>query len=318
MKTMKMQFAGVCAALFSLLAQHASATTTEIIDAGPEDVRDSPQYCATCVKVDSICYNRSHLFELTANFRNHVVIKKMGILRSNNVLYYSFEPKLEDPEYFKVAYVSLDSPELFNGTINYGNTNVTFNFSVFDFNQNENKIYLAGSDGIWALEDANTDRPVLKFFAAKSHRITDLVSKDYVYFTEEESQGIIKDKNGHFFRKLENKTIESFVLDKDVEYTVVYLHSSGLYAFNSKTNEDVRLSRNPFFRGLTVDLEGIVYAWYIDGIYKVIIDSVLVHSSVRRVSDVVVGTMTFDNSNNIIYSNERSLYKLTKADTAKC
>ncbi|XP_063537666.1 uncharacterized protein LOC134747038 [Cydia strobilella] len=318
MKTMKMQFAGVCAALFSLLAQHTTAITTEIIDVAPEEVQNSPEYCATCVKVDSICYNRSYLFELTANFRKHVVIKKMGILRSDNVLYYSFEPKLEDPEYFKVAYVSLDSPAFFNGTINDGNTSVTFNFSVFDFNQNENKIYLGGSDGIWALEEANTDRPVLKFFAAKGHKITDLVSKDYVYFTETDSQGIIKDKNGRFFRKLENKTIERFVLDKDVEYTVVYLHSTGLYAFNSKTNEDVRLSTNRFFRGLTVDLEGIVYAWYIDGIYKVILDSVLAHSTVRRVSNVEVGAMTFDNSNNIIYSNERSLYKLTKTDTTKC
>ncbi|XP_047998696.1 ommochrome-binding protein-like [Leguminivora glycinivorella] len=317
---MKMKIAVVCAAL-SLLAQHTTANTTdvtEIIDVAPEDIHSSPEYCATCVKLDSLCYNRSYLFELTANFRTHIVVKKMGILRSNNVLYYSFEPKLEDPEYFKVAYVSLDTPDLVNSTINDGNTHLTFNFSVFDFNQNENKLYLGGSDGIWSLANANTDRPVLRFFAAKGHKITDLVSKDYVYFTETDTQGIIKDKNGDFFRKLENKTIESFVLDKDVEYTVVYLHSTGLYAFNSKTNEDVRLSTNRFFRGLTVDLEGIVYAWYIDGIYKVILDSVLAHSTVVRVSDIEVGAMTFDNSNNIIYSNGKSLYRLTKTDTTKC
>lgn len=256
----------------------------------------------------------SHLFDLTANFREEVVIKKMGILRSSNVLYYSYEPVISDAEYYKVAFVSLEDAN------NSGILNVTgphrLNFGFFDINQNEDSIYLGGSDGIYVL---NTKTHKISSYSSIGDTITNVVLKDYLYFSKMGDKGITKKKGDEFNIILEDDVVKNFVLDKEVEYIVVYLKSTGLYAYDSKTGKKVRLSKNAFFRGLTVDLDGVVYAWWIDSLYKVTLAKDIAHSKIDKVADIPsIGSMMFDNENNILFTSDKSLFRLVKTAVTNC
>ncbi|XP_061716854.1 ommochrome-binding protein-like [Cydia pomonella] len=285
-----------------------------IADTKIEDLAevDGNEYCHSCVKIDNICYNHTLLFELPAPFGEHAVVKRMGIMKATNVLYYTFEPTFSDKEYSKVGFVSLLSPKN-SGVISGWQS---FNFGPFDINQNDKKVYLGGSDGIWTV---NSTSHIPSFFGVKANLITNVVVKDYVYFSKSDHQGIIKYVNGIYVAVLGNKWINNFVLDRTFGYNIVYLNETGLYiSFHSKNQNDVRLSTERYIRGLTVDEKGAVYAWHVDGIYKVTLGNVLSQSTLKRVSNIAPDAMTFDHLNNIIYSNSKTLYKLTKVATNKC
>ncbi|XP_061716848.1 uncharacterized protein LOC133524724 isoform X1 [Cydia pomonella] len=282
-------------------------TATKILDLAEVDKNG---YCYSCIKIDNICYNHTELFELPAPFGEHPVVKRMGIMKSSNLLYYNFEPALSDKEYSKVAFVSLYSTN-FSGVISGWQS---FNFGPFDINQNNKKVYLGGSDGIWVV---NTISRFPAFFSMKANLITNVVVRDNVYFTASGYDGIFKYVDGYYVGQLVDKTINNFILD--IGYNIVYLNDTGLYiSFRSKSQNDVRLSTERFIRGLTVDGKGAVYAWHVDGIYKVTLGKVLSQSTLKRVSNLAPDAMTFDQSNNIIYSIGKKLYKLSKVTTSDC
>ncbi|CAH2055927.1 unnamed protein product, partial [Iphiclides podalirius] len=267
----------------------------------------SGNMCSTCIKVNATCHNITHLFELRAHFRNTVVIHKMGILRSGNVLYFSFEPALEDIEYYKVGFVNLDNPELY-GTISAGTK--VMNFGTFDVDQTNEFVYLGGSDGIFVLE---TKENILAFFSSRGDSIQNLVFKSNVYFVINGQRKITRKKGDNFDAYLETDRIKNFVITKsDV---VIYLSVFGLFA--SKRNETVQLSKNAFFRGITIDLDDTVYAWWVDGIYKVLLEKNLSQSRIERVAYLPnIGSMVFDNDNNILFTSDRDLYALTRTNAS--
>ncbi|XP_047998534.1 uncharacterized protein LOC125235934 [Leguminivora glycinivorella] len=271
------------------------------------------EYCHTCIKIDNVCYNQSELFDLPAPFGEDPVVKRMRIMKATNVLYYTFVPAFSDKEYSKVGYVSLHATD-YSGIIS--GWNYTFNFGPFDINQNKKSVYLGGSDGIWYI---NSVSRLPAFYSMSSERITNIFVKDYVYFTAAERTGIYHylPKFGYYLTNLSGKKIDNFVLDN--MYNIVYLIDTGLFiSFSDKSHDDVRLSLDRFFRGLTVDGKGVAYAWHIDGIYKVYLSEDLSQSTLKRVSNIAPDAMTFDQSNNILYSIGKTLYKLTKVDTADC
>ncbi|XP_047998647.1 uncharacterized protein LOC125236008 [Leguminivora glycinivorella] len=267
------------------------------------------KYCYSCVKIDNICYNHSYLFELPAHFGDHPVVERLGIMKSTNVLYYTFEPKFSNVEYSKVGFVSLNYT--FHGVISGWQP---FNFGPFDINQEERKVYLGGTDGIWFVEDMNY---FPTYFSVKSNLITNVVVKDHVYFTTLFRKGIFKYVNGNLHIHLGDKWVHNFVLD--AVDNIVYLNDSGLYiSLYSSNQEDVKLSNKDWITGLTADGKGTVYAWHVDGIYKVTVGNSPSEYTLKRVTGIAPDAMTFDESNNIIYSIRKNLYKLTKVATNKC
>ncbi|XP_061716853.1 uncharacterized protein LOC133524726 [Cydia pomonella] len=292
---------------FSYLLDPRTAAT-KIVDQA--EVNNN-EYCYSCVKIDNICYNHTYLFELPALFdEQHPNIERMGIMNFTNVLFYTFEPKFGDQEYSKVGYISLYYPE-FSGVITGWQS---FNFGPFDIDHRQKKVYLGGSDGIWVVDDINY---FPTYFNVKSSYITNVVVKDYVYFTTYNQQGIFKYVAGYYVVHLVDKFINKFVLD--AESNIVYLNVSGLFiSFLNKDQSDVKLSTESWIRGLTVDTKGTVYAWHVDGIYKVTVGNVLSESKLKRVTGIAPDAMAFDESNNIIYSIRKKLYKLSKVATSKC
>ncbi|XP_068623186.1 ommochrome-binding protein-like [Battus philenor] len=269
---------------------------------------DERLQCTTCMKMNSTCYNITHIVELQAPFQDTVVIKKMSILRSRNTLYYSFESALDDYEIYKVGFVNLDNPSQM-GIISSGKT---MNFGAFDIDQNNEFIYLGGCDGIFVLE---TKENILAFFSSRGDEIQNIFYKGNVFFVINGDCKITRKKGDNFDVYLQTDRIKNFVITKsDV---IIFLTVYGLFA--SKRNETVLLSQNAFFRGITIDLDDVVYTWWIDEIYKVNIERNLSESKLEKVAYLPnIGSMVFDNNNNILFTSGRHLYSLTSTNANIC
>ncbi|CAG9782244.1 unnamed protein product [Diatraea saccharalis] len=272
--------------------------------------------CDSCVRVDANCYNVQHLLNLQVNFRTEVVIRKMVVLDSENTLFFSYEPEIDDPEYFKVGYVNLDDPTK-SGVLTHDN-NTILNFGTLDIDQDKSIVYLGGSDGIY------TYGPSKKVIGYSSigDEILILYFKDNLYIVKANENTIIV-KKGDAFESvldfLDYTIIKKFIVTKD--NMIVFLSSYGL--FLSKKEKTIwlskKLSKNAFFRDLTVDLDGVVYALWIDGIYKVIIEKDLAKSSIVRVAAMEdVGAITFDNKNNLLFTSGAAVNKLTLSNATFC
>lgn len=262
--------------------------------------------CSTCININGTCYNVTPILELPAPFRNTVVIHKLGILRSVNMLYYSFEPTIEDDEFFKIGFVNLDN-HTESGI--FSSTDQILNFGTFDIDQDNELVYMGGSEGIFVLD---TKAYKLTPYSSRGDTIRNIFFKTNVNFLKNDDKGIIVKRGDNFNTLFDDTFIKNFVITKyDV---VVYLNNFGLYI--QKGDVKIRVSQNAFFRGLNIDLDGTVYAWWIDGIYKVIIEKSLEDSRIIKVASlpVTIGGMTFDNDNNMLFTVGKELFKLAATE----
>ncbi|XP_028164866.1 ommochrome-binding protein-like isoform X1 [Ostrinia furnacalis] len=264
--------------------------------------------CNTCVKVNTTCYEVMYLFDLQANFRTHIVINKMELLHSENILFYSYEPEIADPEYYKVAYIHIENIDI-NGMVNDNST--THNFGTFAIHQEKSLVYLGGRDGIFTYDLSKK----LAWYSSLGDEILTLFFSNNLYIVKSNDSRIIVKKGDTFNSVLEYIPIKNFVINKD--NVIVFLSTFGL--FLNKREETHWLSKNAFFRGLTVDLDGVVYTWWIDGIYKVDIMRNLGESKVVKVAHMNhISGMTFDNENNILVSFGKALYKMSVTNATLC
>ncbi|XP_041969646.1 ommochrome-binding protein-like [Aricia agestis] len=265
--------------------------------------------CDTCVRVNQTCYDVNYLFDLEAPYRERIVISKLGILKSSNILYFSFEPKITDAEYQKVGFVHLDNPG--NASI-ISSEKQLLNFGTFDIDQDNGMVYLGGSDGIYVLDSKiNTIMP----YSSRGDRVLSVFYKGHIYFVRDEEFKVVRKKGDNFDVLLEHMMIRNFVINK--YNVIVYVCTYGLFA--SKHKETVWLSNNPFFRGLTIDMYGTVYAWWVDGIYKIDVGANIARSKITKVALIPdIGAVTFDNDNNIMFTSGKSLFRLTESNATYC
>ncbi|CAH2088253.1 unnamed protein product [Euphydryas editha] len=258
--------------------------------------------CSSCIQVDTSCYNVSYLFDIEAPFRSAIVITKLGILRSTNTLFFSFEPNIEDKEYYKVGFINMDNPV--NVSVISGENQI-MNFGTFDLDQDNALVYLGGSDGIYVL-DTKVNR--VAPYSSRGDLIISLFYKGYVYFIRYGEFKIVRKKGDNFDFLFDRMLVKNFVINKNGE--TVLLGSYGLFVI--RRDEMVWLSKNSYFRGLTIDLDDTIYAWWIDDIYKVIIAPKLSDSNILRVAHIPkIGALTFDNDNNFIFTVGKSLFRLS-------
>ncbi|XP_035443270.2 uncharacterized protein LOC118271320 [Spodoptera frugiperda] len=269
------------------------------------DVNETEPPCPSCLLMNTTCYNMSYLFDLDAPFRKQVVINKMDLLRSKNMLYFSFEPVFEDEEYYKTGFVKLEDLS-YHGIITGSQI---LNLGTFDIDQANGQIYFGGSDGIFVLDTNNNQ---MASYSSRGDTITNVFYKNQVYFVRYDDKGIIVKQGDYFKTILEYWTVKKFVVvEKDTVNVIVFLSNLGLFVSKGKVVH--RLSKNAFFRGLAVDLDGEVYAWWLDGIYKVIFSKNIIHSKIEKVTNLpLIGAMAFDNNNNILIASDKSLYLMAK------
>lgn len=267
--------------------------------------------CTHCIRAgNDSCYSISFIQNLDAKFREKVVIKKMGVLHKENTLFYSYEPAITDPEFYKIAYLNLDQPED-NGTIYDPNTPV-HNFGTFDIDQEKSLLYLGGRDGIFTYGPSKK----VAWYSSLGDEILTLYFKDNLYIVKANDSRIIVKKGDTFNSALEEMPIKNFVVTKD--NVIVFLGTYGL--FLSKDGETVWLSKNAFFRGFDVDLDGVVYTWWIDEIFRIEINKANIFESrlVRFATIHHLVALTFDNKNNILFTVGRGLHRMAITGQTEC
>ncbi|CAH0719277.1 unnamed protein product, partial [Brenthis ino] len=269
------------------------------------------EFCDSCIKVDeSTCYNVSYLFDIDAPFGEKVFITKLGVLRSTNTLYFSFQPAFENEEYFKIGFVNIETPG--NTTVISGGKQI-LNFGTFDLDQDNSLVYLGGSDGIYVLDTTlNRVAP----YGSRGDIVISLFYRGHVYFVRKGEFKIIKKKGDNFDVLVDVMAVTNFVINK--YNVIVFVGTYGLFA--SYKGETVWISKNRFFRGLVIDKNDDIYAWWIDGIYRVIIGPKFSDSSIVKLIHIpVIGAMTFDSNNDIIFTVNKSLFRLIKtSNTTVC
>lgn len=272
--------------------------------------------CRTCIKVNGTCHNLTHLFQLQGQFRNQIVIPKMLVHVQKNVLYYSFEPKIAMPEYYKVGFVSLDQSKEYGILGSSNDSKQLFNFGTFAIDENAGIIYLGGSDGIFQLD---TNSKSVTPYSSRGDTISAIFYRGHVYFTVF-PENKIRIKKGDLFEEVkgfENEYVKDFVIDRTG--VIYFLGLRGLFARKYNINDTVLLSDNAFFRGMTMDRNGDLYTWWIDGIYKLFKNNDWKKSSLEKVADLPsIGALTFDKDNNFLLTLGRSLFKLIPTDEFNC
>jgi hypothetical protein len=159
--------------------------------------------CPTCIRVNSTCYNVSHIVDLEANFRNKVVIRKLGVLHSDNILFFSYEPEISDAEYYKVAFVNLDDPA--TQDVIADENEINHSFGTFDIDQEKSTVYLGGKDGIFTY---GTSKKVY-WFSSLGDEILVLFFKTNLFIVKANDSRIIVKKGDAFNSVLEYTPIRN-------------------------------------------------------------------------------------------------------------
>lgn len=272
--------------------------------------------CTTCIKVNETCHNLTKLFDLQGNFRNQIVIPQIVVHQKKNTLYYSFEPRIGDPEYYKVGFVNLNNSKV-NGVLEpKPDSKQLFNFGTMAIDEENGIIYLGGSDGIFQL-DTNTYSVVQ--YSSRGDTITSLAYRNNIFFTVY-PENKIRIKKGDRFEEVkgfENEYVKNFAIDPSgVTY---FMGIKGLFAKKNGDNETLVLSDNAFFRGMAMDKHGELYTWWLDGVYKVFKHNDWRKSVLERVAHLPsIGAMTFDKDNNFLLTFGKSLFKLEPTDAIHC
>ncbi|CAH2091162.1 unnamed protein product [Euphydryas editha] len=167
-------------------------------------------------------------------------------------------------------------------------------------------VYLGGSDGIYQYNYQTQDinRPAI----LKGVDIFDMYFKDCLYFVETTNLDLYELRNNkkYIVSNLEEYGIHHFVIDGDDN--IILANSSGLFYMHKKAKTPIRFSNGvQNIRGMTTDTEGKPYVIAKDGIYAINKDNE--HPFKLLTLNDGYG-MAFDNENNIIYSDERSVLKL--------
>ncbi|CAH2251677.1 ommochrome-binding protein-like [Pararge aegeria] len=265
--------------------------------------------CTTCIKINTTCYNVSYLFEIDAPFRSTIIISKLSVMRSTNTLYYSFEPKIEDDEYYKIGFTNLDDPV--NSSVISGGKQI-MNFGTFDIDQDNGLVYLGGSDGVYVF-DTKMNR--VAPYSSRGDTVMNVFFKGNIYFVRYGEFKIVKKKGDTFDILIDFMPVKMFVINK--YNVIVFLSFYGLFV--KRGDETMWLSKNAFFRGLVIDNHDVIYAWWIDGIYQVVIEPKLGDSRIVKVANIPsIGAVTFDKENNFLFTAGKSLYRLIETALKVC
>lgn len=270
--------------------------------------------CTTCIKVNTTCYNLTHLIDLKVNFRNTIVISKMAVHAQKNTLYFSFEPQIDDLEYSKVGFVNLNDVSRAGVLATKSDSKHLFNFATFAIDESKGNIYVGGSNGIFLID--TNDNSVTPY-SSRGDLIQAIFFKEHVHFTVYPELKIVQKIGDRFHpvKGFENEQVKDFVIDR--HGVVYYIGNFGLFA--RKSNETVCLSDNAFFRGIVIDRYGDIFVWWIDGVYKVVKKFNFMDDFLVKVTELpLIGALTFDKDNAMLVTLGRSLFKFVQIDEAAC
>lgn len=267
----------------------------------------------TYFELDSACYQLIYLFNQTYDLQEFVVTK-MRVLQSENTVYYAFKALYGDDELTSIGHVNLDYPQK-EGFITYDDdTDTALTCYTLDIDQLLSVVYIGGETGIFTYDKYG----VLKSYGAKGDKITSLSFAESVYFVKEGDSNIYVLLEGDWYAVAPKApTVKDFIAT-DNGY-VLFLNENGLFVIYGR--KTIFLLASPL-TGLAVNLDGIVYVWYCNRIFKIIVDTTLQQFHAKDVgslsSDFCIDAMAFDENNDIIFVQQRNFFKLMRVVRNVC
>lgn len=241
-------------------------------------------------------------------FKKHVVLRnakvpsKLSIDRLKNNLFFSMYADEVSDQSFNSVVLNLDTglnaiiPDISNGFA-----------SAVD---PAGSVYLGGSNGIFRFnyDSHNVDKPGI----LQGVDICDMYFHECLYFVETANRNLFKWKEEKKSRvdNLAGYGIQHFLITENDD--ILFVNCSGVFMLQRETSFPITFggaSRDAHFRGMTVDANGLPYLIAQDGIYT--IDVINRHVIKKWPLENGHG-LAFDNDNNIIYSDERSVTKLIR------
>ncbi|XP_045457379.1 ommochrome-binding protein-like [Melitaea cinxia] len=225
---------------------------------------------------------------------------------STNTVYFSYSLNTND-DVFKTASVDLNTKA-------FADLNGINNGFAQAVDQNNNEVYIGGSDGIYKYNKKSNSA---EFFGAKDSNIWTLFVKDKVYYSIFPSQFLYVLVNGESvrYKDLEDTKVDLFIIDKNE--TIFFTNTTGLYSQQMGTKDTTLYKEfaNEGVRGLTTDINGNPYACLADGIYKIDKSDI----SLKKVVEIddAFG-LAFDKDSNIVYSDATKLIRLKPNKDKTC
>ncbi|XP_026499291.2 ommochrome-binding protein-like [Vanessa tameamea] len=225
---------------------------------------------------------------------------KFSIDRNKNKLFFCINADEFSEQSFQSVVVDLNSgmvkivPNIRNGFA-----------SAVD--QNTGTVYLGGSDGIYEYNHTTqeVDRPAV----VSGVDVFDMHFKDYLYFVETTNLDlyVLRNSKKTIVYNVEEYGIYHFAIDGGDN--AILANPNGIFFLSKKAKSPVMFAdsiRN--IRGITTDKKGKPYLIAKNGIY-------LMDQKNLQLFEILPLTdgygLAFDNNNNIVYSDERSVIKLT-------
>lgn len=166
------------------------------------------------------------------------------------------------------------------------------------------EMYFGGSHGIYKYSAANKS---LQRLNINNLDIWWLFIKKNIYFIKFPSLSAFyyENKTVRAVQELRGDIVHQFVLDK--EDNIFFINGTGLFGIKRDHYQPVLLRDHPRFLGIATDNNGFVHVCSEDGIF-------VVTKMVQKVKKVInvqgVLGLTFDKSNNIIYSDSHEIVRL--------
>lgn len=166
------------------------------------------------------------------------------------------------------------------------------------------EMYFGGSHGIYKYSSNNK---TLHRLNIENLDIWWLYVKKYIYFIKFPSLSAYYYANRTVrpVTELKGNIVHQFVLDKDDN--IFFINGTGLFGIKHGVNTPILLRDHPRFLGIATDNNGYVHVCSEDGIF-------VVTKMVQKVKKVInvqgVLGITFDNANNIIYSDSHEIVRL--------
>ncbi|XP_075980744.1 ommochrome-binding protein-like [Anticarsia gemmatalis] len=223
---------------------------------------------------------------------------QLSVDRSTNTLYFSFD--FGHGEYVP-AILELDTKSI---NILKG---VKDAFAISTDNSTGD-VYFGGSHGIYKY---NAKQKSLQRLNVSNLDIWWLFVKKHIYFIKFPSLNAYyyEDKVIKPLPELRDSIVHQFVIDKDEN--IFYINGTGLFGIKHGYHTSILLKDQPRFVGMMTDNNGHVHVCSEDGIY-------VVTKLIQKVKKVfhlqgILG-FTFDQSNNIIYSNSQEIVRLVPVE----
>lgn len=174
-------------------------------------------------------------------------------------------------------------------------------------NQSTGDVYLGGSDGIFK-HNCNTNNIDQRHFV-NGVDVFDMYFNGSIYFTDTATQNLHylnKYRQNCLISYLKGNLIQHFVYD--INNDLYYVNYSGVCVLTKGSKSPMLFERNVLnIRGAAVDASGLPLFVAKDGIYEIN----KVRKNLSRILTLENGYgLAFDKNNNIIYSEERSVFAL--------